>query len=407
MAARDATPLRVLLYSHDSCGLGHLRRGLAIAGGVVTRFSNADVLIVTGSPCATQFELPDRCDIVRLPAVGKDARGQYIPRKLSGLVSRIVELRSRLILASYNSFDPHIVIVDHQPTGLLGEALGMLRAARSDGKSVIYGMRDILDAPEVVATAWDSHEHRWVLAQAYDRICVYGTPEIFDPRIEYKVLAPYRHKIEFTGYIAAPLIKTKRRPSPSFRKRVLVTMGGGEDGHQSVDTYIRALKGSPADWDTHIVTGPLMDPTQVRHHKREIDRLGLADRVRIQRFSACLPRLMQESDLVVGMAGYNSCAEIMQCRVPAILLPRLQPRKEQLIRAQRLEEMGLARCLVNANPEQLRNAIEQALERRDSMEGYPSLDGLETLCDMISSLVTTGAEQARKFADSKLKIGAG
>ncbi len=97
----------------------------------------------------------------------------------------------------------------------------------------------------------------------------------------------------------------------------------------------------------------------------------------------------------------------MQSRVPAILMPRLQPRKEQLIRAQRLEQMGLAKCVVGADSEQLRDAIEQALERQDSMEGYPSLDGLGTLCDMISSLITTGAEQAGKYAVSKLKIGAG
>ncbi len=395
------------MYSHDSWGLGHLRRSLAIAGAITARFVDADVLIVTGSPCATQFELPDRCDILKLPAISKDVRGQYIPRTLSGCVSRTIELRSCLILESYRSFYPHIVIVDHQLTGLLGEALGMLREARSHGKTLIYGMRDVLDAPEVVAASWDSHEHHWALAQAYDRICIYGTPEVFDPRKQYKMLQPFRHKIEFTGYIVAPLNVTRRQPVPSFRKKVLVTMGGGEDGQQRVDTYIRALKDSPAAWDTHIVTGPLMDPAKVRHYKRQIHGLGLADRVRINRFCAYLPRLLQESDAVVSMAGYNSCAEIMQSRVPAILMPRLQPRKEQLIRAQRLEQMGLAKCVVGADSEQLRDAIEQALERQDSMEGYPSLDGLGTLCDMISSLITTGAEQAGKYAVSKLKIGAG
>ena len=76
--------IRVLLYSHDSWGLGHLRRGLAIADAITTWFANADVLIITGSPCATQFELPARCDVLKLPAVSKDLQGLYIPRKLSG-----------------------------------------------------------------------------------------------------------------------------------------------------------------------------------------------------------------------------------------------------------------------------------------------------------------------------------
>ena len=401
------TPLRVLLYSHDSWGLGHLRRSLAIAGAITARFADADVLIVTGSPCATQFELPNRCDILKLPAVSKDVRGQYIPRTLSGCVSRTIDLRSGLILESYRSFDPHIVIVDHQLTGLLGEALAMLREARSDGKKLIYGMRDVLDSAECVAASWDSDEHRWALAQAYDRICIYGTPEVFDPRKQYKMLEPFRHKIEFTGYIVAPLNMSRRQPVPSLRKKVLVTMGGGEDGQQWVDTYIRVLKDRPADWDTHIVTGPLMDSAKIRHYKRVIHRLGLADRVRISRFCAYLPRLLQESDVVVSMAGYNSCAEIMQSRVPAVLTPRLQYRKEQLIRAQRLEEMGLAKCVKDTDPEQLRDAIEQALQRQDPIKGYPSLDGLDTLCGIVRNLITTGAEQAWDSTVSKLKIGTG
>jgi predicted glycosyltransferase len=149
-----------------------------------------------------------------------------------------------------------------------------------------------------------------------------------------------------------------------------------------------------------------MDPAKIPHYRHEIHSLGLADRVRISRFCSSLPRLLQESDAVVSMAGYNSCAEIMQSRVPAILMPRLQPRKEQLIRAQRLEQMGLVKCVADADPEQLRDAIEQALERQDPIQGYPSLDGLDTMCDMISSLITTGTKHARSYSVSKLRIGA-
>ena len=405
-ARQGATSLRVLLYSHDSWGLGHLKRSLAIAGGITSRFPNADVLIVTGSPCATQFELPDRCDVLKLPAVSKNLRGRYVPRTMSGDVSRTIEIRSRLILESYHAFDPRVVIVDHQLTGLLGEALGMLREARSQNKTVIYGMRDVMDSSEVVAKAWDSEEHRWALANAYDRICVYGTPEVFDPREQYKLLEPFRDKIHFTGYIAAPLNVTKRQPIPFIRKKVLVTMGGGEDGQERVDTYMKVLEDKALRWDTHIITGPLMDSAQVRHYKHEIYRMGLADSVRIYRFCTYLPRLLQESDAVVSMAGYNSCAEIMQSKIPAILMPREKPRKEQLIRAIRLEEMGLARCVLSADPQQLRDAIEQALARPGPSEGYPSLGGLDSLCGMISKLTNKRSDQNGKSAALTLKSAA-
>ena len=171
-------------------GLGHLRRSLAIAGEITAQFSHANALVVTGSPVATHFDLPERCDVLKLPAVSKDIEGEYVPRNLTGSISRTIELRERLIIESYRSFDPHLVIVDHQLIGMHGEALSMLREAREHGKSLVYGMRDVLDAPDKVAKAWDSPEHRWALHHAYDKIYVYGTPEVFDARMLYAALQP-------------------------------------------------------------------------------------------------------------------------------------------------------------------------------------------------------------------------
>ena len=171
-------------------------------------------------------------------------------------------------------------------------------------------------------------------------------------------------------------------------------MGGGEDGQLRIDAYIGALQEKPPAWDTHIITGPLMDPGMVRHYKRKIHALGLAGSVKISRFNANMPRLLQESDAVVSMAGYNSCAEFMQSRTPAILMPRRHPRKEQLIRARRLEQFGLARCIENENPIQLHNAIEQVLKCRDSIRCYPDMDGLNSLCDMVGGLTSKRAGQA-------------
>jgi predicted glycosyltransferase len=42
------------------------------------------------------------------------------------------------------------------------------------------------------------------------------------------------------------------------------------------------------------------------------------------------------------MAGYNSVCEILATTTPALLVPRTRPRAEQLIRATRLAELGLA-----------------------------------------------------------------
>ncbi len=58
---------RILIYSHDSFGLGHLRRCRAIAHALVQHDANVSVLILSGSPVIGNFEFRDRVDFVRLP----------------------------------------------------------------------------------------------------------------------------------------------------------------------------------------------------------------------------------------------------------------------------------------------------------------------------------------------------
>lgn len=386
--------MRFLLYSHDSWGLGHLRRTLAIAGALTSRFDRANVLIITGSPCATQFDLPLNCDVLKLPSISKDAEGNYVPRSLDSDIKDTIQLRSRLILEAYRAFQPHLILVDHQLTGLRSEALDMLREARASGRKTVYGMRDVLDTPEAVRREWDSHDCHWALKHGYDRICVYGSPEVFDPRRHYPMLASRRCITEFSGYVVAPVGAATRPPVTSLRPTVLVTLGGGQDGEQRLETYLAALAIRPATWDSHIIAGPLMDRQRVRHYKCQVPGMGLAERVRISRFHSNIPRLLQGADAVVAMAGYNSCAEILQSGVPAVFLPRTFPRKEQLIRARRLQEMGLGTCVEELDPVKLRCAVEQALlptGKRPDNYWFP-LDGVDGLCDIVRTLLSKPRE---------------
>ncbi|HVM13584.1 MAG TPA: hypothetical protein VM287_04560, partial [Egibacteraceae bacterium] len=45
-------PRRVVLYSHDTLGLGHVRRNLAIAGAFVRGEPRPDILLISGVPAA-------------------------------------------------------------------------------------------------------------------------------------------------------------------------------------------------------------------------------------------------------------------------------------------------------------------------------------------------------------------
>ena len=68
---------RILIYSHDSFGLGHLRRCRAIAHAIVDRYKGVSVLILSGSPIIGSFDFLPRVDFVRIPGVVKLTNGEY------------------------------------------------------------------------------------------------------------------------------------------------------------------------------------------------------------------------------------------------------------------------------------------------------------------------------------------
>ena len=68
---------RIMMYSHDTFGLGHLRRCQAIAHALVKDYGGLNILIVTGSTIAGAFDYRARVDFVKIPSVIKLRNGEY------------------------------------------------------------------------------------------------------------------------------------------------------------------------------------------------------------------------------------------------------------------------------------------------------------------------------------------
>lgn len=109
-------PLKILIYSHDTYGLGHIRRCLAIARSL--RNCPANVLILTGSILAGRFKIPSRIDFVRIPGMIKVTNEEYMPLSMKLDAAEVLEIRKRIILATAMAFQPDFFIVDKAPLGL-------------------------------------------------------------------------------------------------------------------------------------------------------------------------------------------------------------------------------------------------------------------------------------------------
>lgn len=364
--APDRRPLRVLTYSHDSYGLGHLRRSVTLATALVAHGEQVSALCLTGSPVPELFRLPERCDLVKLPSIGKDADGGYAARRLPVPANEILAIRRDLITATVRAFRPDLLLVDHTASGPGGELLPVLRRLRHEQlhTRVVLGLRDVLDSPLRARAELQRDDTFAVLRDCYDEILIYGDRDVFDPLVEYGFPADLAAKTTFTGpVVPGDAHGPSRRRTAAEPPHLVATTGGGEDGFELLRGTIAALRGPLRTLPLRatIVAGPLLP----EHLFADLVRAAQQDpRLHLSRCTATMQSLLDSADLVVGMGGYNTVYECLARRLPLLVLPRRTPREEQWERARRLAARGHLQMLAEADvadPHRTAAAIVDAL----------------------------------------------
>ncbi len=394
---RRRTHARVLMYSHDTLGLGHLRRCRAIAHALVEADPGVSVLILSGSPIIGSFDFRTRVDFVRIPGVIKLRNGDYTSLSLHMDIEETVQLRAAIIKHTAEHFDPDVFIVDKEPWGLRGEVKETLEMLKARGTPLVLGLRDVMDEPELLLPEWERKKVLPALQDLYDEIWVYGVKEVCDPYLGLEIPASVRQKTRYTGYLrrhdsnvvtAAPALPFGDEPY------LLVTAGGGGDGEPMMDWVLRAYERyDDLPYPVLMVLGPFMPQEQQHEFMERADQL---DRVHVITFDSRIEALMSRCAAIVAMGGYNTFCEILSFDKRALVVPRTEPRLEQYIRAKRAEELGLLSVVVEdgeRDPKVMADAL-----RHLPLQKLPSeatnlklLDGLERVGQLVDSWVATRA----------------
>src|SRR5205823_11318087 len=141
-------PCRVALYSHDTMGLGHMRRNLLLAQALRHSRLQAVVLMIAGAREASLLTTTAGVDCVALPSLWKDGGGQYHPRHLAVSLEELLALRAKTAGAALEAFAPDVLIVDNVPRGALRELDPVLESLRARRRTrLVLGIRDVLDEP--------------------------------------------------------------------------------------------------------------------------------------------------------------------------------------------------------------------------------------------------------------------
>ncbi len=388
--AAPAREHRIMLYSHDTFGLGHLRRSRAIASALTAHDPNASAIILTGSPVAGRFTFPEKVDHMRLPGVTKLPDGTYVSQTLGLDIDDTTNLRSGLIQTAVEQYEPDLLIVDKEPTGFRGELLPTLEWIASRGTTrCVLGLRDVLDAPGALATEWVRKGATEATERFYDQIWVYGPRSIYDPTQGLPLSEATRARIHWTGYLRREVTDVAETPDTPY---VLITPGGGGDGRAMVDLVIRAYESDPTlAPNAMLVYGPFLSGEVREAFEARVAKLN--GRVTALGFESRIESLFAGAQGVVCMGGYNTFCEVLSFDQRAVIVPRTVPRLEQWIRAARAEELGLVRMLDEERDGMTAQTMVEFIralpaQRKPSQAGADGLlDGLDVVVARTAALL--------------------
>jgi predicted glycosyltransferase len=405
---------KIVVYSHDTFGLGNIRRMLVIAKSLVESDPNTSVLILSGSPMLHAFRIPPQIDYIKLPCLTRTMQGSYEAKYLDISYEKILRLRSNIIQSAIMDFDPDLILVDKKPFGVgdeLSNALEELKQQDHRAKVVLL-LRDILDSAESTIRVWQKNGYHDAIQSFYDQVLVVGSPEIFDLRKEYQFPSKSHEKVRFCGYIAREAGRTSRqllRQQLGFgnERLVLVTTGGGEDGYHLLKCYLQGLKNQEtmANTKTLVICGPEMIESQRNHIHALINDCS---NVVVQNFTDDMMACMDAADLVISMGGYNTVCELLTLRKRAIVVPRVLPVQEQWIRAERMSKLGLLRTIHpdDITPSNLMDTVQEELSK---VNVHPqnlyqiNLNGLSGVCNSIYKLMNGNLDAASPLVNKHLK----
>jgi predicted glycosyltransferase len=363
--------------------LGHLRRTFALARAVSEHDPRSTCLILSGSPVAPSYALPDRVETVKLPSLAKEEDGAYHSLRLDIPLEDAQNLRGQMALAAARAFEPDVLVVDKTPLGLRGELTPTLDHLADTRCRLVLGLRDIDDSPDNVRRDWRGRRLRQLIRRYYDAILVYGpesSPDALDI-LEWNDLGMPIHHV---GYVGQPVPTEVPQDMPS--EYLLVTPGGGADGLRVLVTVADALRQSPIAMSTVMVTGPLMGRGEVEQLLSRTQGLD----IRVEDFRTDMAAVIAAARAVVAMAGYNTVAELMMARKPALLIPRVRPREEQLVRASALAEAGLCAMLHpdRLSPTAMREALDRLFERERPQVPVGEHDGAARAAHTLAAMAT-------------------
>jgi predicted glycosyltransferase len=343
-----ARRIRFFLYSQSLTGTGHFVKTHEIARALAP---DHEVHFVDGGRPFPRPNSPDPLALLSIPRIYRRA-GRLAPLDPDVSIDAVMTRRRRALLEGVEHLRPDVVLIDQFPFfkwDLRDEILSLVERARAVHRQVKIvcstwelprgtGLDGRAPPPHLVLDAFRTH---------FDGLLVHADPQL----LSLEEYIPWANEIpvpiEYTGYVSEKLEASGVRGRPPLRSGrglVIVSTGGANLPsllRHSVDAWRRlSAKGATGGRTMAIFLPPFAQHSAVD----PLPPLPGDARIRLEPFSGEFLRWMADADVSISQAGYNTCTNVLETRVRAILVPN-PATLDQVIRARRMAELGLARTL--------------------------------------------------------------
>ena len=375
----------LLFYCQHSLGMGHLTRSFALADRLAERFH---VVLLNGGRLPKGIAVPANVEVVNLPPLGVDDANQLVSHDKRISVARALERRRRIITTTFDELRPAVVLVELFPFGrkkFADELLPLLQAAHDPQTRalVVCSVRDILVSQR---RNQQQHDDRaaTIANELVDVILVHSDATFARFEESFQPSVPLRVPVKHTGFVVPR--SSSSVITPSKRKRIVVSAGGGIVGEPLLRTCIEAFDHLDGNIEMKVIAGPFLSDESWRT-LRSLARGK--KRLRLVRQVENLSQELRNAAVSISQAGYNTCFDVLRTGVPALLVPFAKATEdEQRRRALRLQDLGAVRVLdqQDLSPARLSVEINQLLNCKPST---PMLDlrGAETSVILINSML--------------------
>lgn len=374
--------VKIAYYCQHVLGIGHFHRSLAICNALATR--HAVTLIVGGREIDSSSE---KISYYQLPGLQMDSQFQNLaPCNPEASLDETKQARIEQLTSFFEHHKPDIFIVELYPFGRKAFRFELDPILKGIQTSTLHPCKCYVSLRDILVERKDDKEkfeQRAVttLNKYFHGLLIHSDESVITLDETFARVSDITIPMAYTGFVTR---KSSHRSREEMRRKlqlhddeklVVASIGGGSVGSELLEAAIEAFRflNNSSGYRMQLFTGPYCNDA----FYQKLQQL-LPEKVKLDRFTDHFPSWLQAADLSISMGGYNTCMNIIEAGIPALIYPFMQNR-EQRFRAERFKKKGPITLLTpeDLQPGKLAGIIQQncMIERQQSSINLNGTEG--------------------------------